>query len=97
MVANSATNLNAWSEDLDRIITAYNSTSHRTIGFPPAVSLYSWICSDLDSVPEAYRPLLENYLRKYMDWNSMKLDIHDLVTASFSFSLHSPRAPDSGL
>ena len=90
MLATSVTNLNAWSDELNRIITSYNSTVHGTIRYPPAVVLYSWICSDLDSVPEAYRPLLETYLSKYTDWQSMMLDIHDLVTSSYRISLHPP-------
>ena len=62
-----------WSERHDQNVVTYNRTPHSVSGFHPAVGLYSFICSNLDEVPETYRDLLRKELSKYKDWTSMKL------------------------
>jgi hypothetical protein len=64
-----------WSERNGSNTVTYNRTPHGTTGFAPAVINYSFLCSNLDEVPEAYSDLLRKELHKYKDWTSMKLYI----------------------
>ena len=72
-----------WSERIDSTLMIYNRTPHSTTGFAPAVVLYSFLCSDLDEVPEEYLDLLAQHLRKYRDWKSMRLFVKATTLVPF--------------
>jgi malonyl CoA-acyl carrier protein transacylase len=79
MLAASCRDREVWSEKLDDVLVAYNSTQHRVTQYAPAVVLYSWLCKDIIEVPATYRELLKKALSSYRDWTSMKLDIQNTV------------------
>lgn len=71
-----------WSERIVSTNVTYNGTTHGTTTFPPAVVLYSFLCSDLDEVPEEYRDILARALRKYRDWKSMSVFVQKTTSVS---------------
>ena len=82
-----------WSRYLQSAITSYNTTVHSTTGYPPAVTLYSQICSDIEQVPDHYREVVQKYLRTFDSFHSMKLIVHADAKVTFceSFFLSTTR------
>lgn len=72
-----------WSERIDSATLMYNRTPHSTIGFAPCIVLYSFLCTELDEVPEEYRDLLAKELRKYRDWKSMRVFVQGTALVPF--------------
>lgn len=77
-----------WSERIDSVTLMYNRTPHSTTGFPPCVVLYSFLCTELDEVPEEYRDLLAKELRKYRDWKSMRVFVQGTALVPFIITSH---------
>lgn len=72
-----------WSERIDSATLMYNRTPHSTTGFAPCIVLYSFLCTELDEVPEEYRDLLAKELRKYRDWKSMRVFVQGTALVPF--------------
>ena len=83
-----------WSERIVSTNVTYNRTTHGTTTFAPAVVLNSFLCSDLDEVPEEYRDLLARALRKYRDWKSMSVFVQKTTSVPLGMTsrltLYSP-------